>query len=59
MSINTRQSLEEIERSYMERSREALETDKNKSAFYAAYAAGIRRAITEIMMREDIANDAE
>ena len=51
MSIDTRQSLEEIERSYMERSREALDTDKNKSAFYAAYAAGIRRAITEIIMR--------
>lgn len=59
MSSDTRQSLEEIERSYMERSREALDTDKNKSAFYAAYAAGIRRAITEIMAREDRANDAE
>lgn len=59
MSIDTRQSLEEIERSYMERSREALDTDKNKSAFYAAYAAGIRRAITEIMAWEGRANDAE
>lgn len=59
MSIDTRQSLEEIERSYMERSREALDTDKNKSAFYAAYSAGIRRAITEIIMREGRSYDAE
>lgn len=59
MSIDTRQSLEEIERSYMERSGEALDTDKNKSAFYAAYAAGIRRAITEIIMREGRSYDAE
>ena len=59
MSIDTRQSLEEIERSCMERSREALDTDKNKSAFYAAYAAGIRRAITEIIMREGRSYDAE
>ena len=59
MSIDTRQSLEEIERSYMERSREALDTDKNKSAFYAAYAAGIRRATTEIIMREGRSYDAE
>lgn len=59
MSIETRQTLEEIERSYMDRSREALETDKNKSAFYAAYAAGIRRAIAEIIMREGRSYDAE
>ena len=59
MKAEVRKMLEDTERNYMEKSRAAMATDKDKSSFYAAYAAGIRRAITEIMMREDIANDAE
>ena len=59
MKVEVRQALEATERNYMEKSRAAMATDKDKSSFYAAYAAGIRRAITELMMREDIANDAE
>ena len=59
MKAEVRQALEDTERNYMEKSRAAMATEKDKASFYAAYAAGIRRAITEIMMREDIVNDAE
>ena len=59
MKAEVRQALEDTERNYMEKSRAAMATEKDKSAFYAAYAAGIRRAITEIIMREGRSYDAE
>lgn len=59
MKAEVRKMLEDTERSYWDKSCKAMKTDKDKASFYAAYAAGIRRAITEIMAREGRANDAE
>lgn len=59
MKAEVRQALEDTERNYMEKSRAAMATEKDKASFYAAYATGIRRAITEIMIREEQHDDAE
>lgn len=59
MKAEVRKILEDTERNYMEKSRAAMATEKDKASFYAAYAAGIRRAITEIIMREGRSYDAE
>ena len=59
MKAEVRKMLEDTERSYWDKSYKAVKTDKDKASFYAAYAAGIRRAITEIIMREGRSYDAE
>lgn len=59
MKAEVRKMLEDTERSYWDKSCKAMKTDKDKASFYAAYAAGIRRAITEIMIREEQHDDAE
>lgn len=59
MKAEVRKMLEDTERSYWDKSCKAMKTDKDKASFFAAYAAGIRRAITEIIMREGRSYDAE
>ena len=59
MKAEVRKMLEDTERNYMEKSRAAMKTDKDKASFYAAYAAGIHRAAMEILIWEEQHDDAE
>lgn len=59
MKAEVRKMLEDTERHYMEKSRAAMATDKDKASFYAAYAAGIHRAAMEIVIWEEQHDDAE
>ena len=59
MKAEVRKMLEDTERSYWDKSCKAMKTDKDKASFYAAYAAGIRRAAMEILIWEEQHDDAE